>query len=318
MPAQASLFLRFCPAPTRAALVALSLAALAHSPIGLRFAQAQTQTPTQTPTQAVRAAAGDATNLVSEPLPPAATTRLPKDPLEGLNRATFRFNEAVDIGLLKPLATAYRNTVPSFVRTGVNNFFNNLYLPWSALNNLLQGKPGNTGQDVLRFGINWYFGFAGLIDVGGGMGLESTYEDFGQTLAVWGMDSGPYLVVPFFGPSTLRDAGAGFTLDWQGDPVRTNKNIGLRNRAFATRAVDARSQALRATEVIDDVAIDKYQFVRDAYLQRRQNLVYDGNPPLDPEDDPTFEPLPAGTPGAEPPAAAPVATPPNPPGTPAR
>lgn len=233
---------------------------------------------------------GAPTNVVSAPLPPVVRIVSPIDPLEGLNRAVFGFNEVLDRGLLKPLATAYRASMPSFVRIGVNNFFSNLYLPWSAVNNLLQGKPGNTGQDVLRFGINWYLGFGGIIDVGGSMGLESTYEDFGQTLAVWGVETGPYLVMPFFGPSTLRDSASGFTLDWCADAVRTNKNIGLRNRAFVTRAVDARSRALRATEVIDDVAIDKYQFVRDAFLQLRQNQVYDGNPPMEADDDPGADP----------------------------
>jgi phospholipid-binding lipoprotein MlaA len=233
---------------------------------------------------------GGGTNLALAPVPTLVRAIPPRDPLEPLNRAVFGFNEAIDRGVLKPLAQAYRHALPSFVRTGVGNFFTNLYLPWSAVNNLLQGKPGNTGQDVLRFGINWYLGFGGIIDVGGGMGLESTYEDFGQTLAVWGVETGPYLVMPFFGPSTLRDSASSFTLDWRADAVRTNKNIGLRNRAFVTRAVDARSRALRATEVIDDVAIDKYQFVRDAFLQLRQNQVYDGNPPMETDDDPGADP----------------------------
>lgn len=231
-----------------------------------------------------------------------------RDPFEPINRVTFRLNEALDFGLLKPVARAYRQAVPSLVRTGVNNFFSNLYLPWSAVNNLLQGKPGNSGQDVLRFGINWYFGFAGVIDVGGGMGLESTYEDFGQTLAVWGVQPGPYVVLPFFGPSSLRDATSSLSLDWRADAVRTNKNIGVRNRSFVLRAVDARSQALRATEVIDDVAIDKYQFVRDAFFQFRDNQVYDGNPPLDPEDDPSRESVAPSGGVAAPPAANPASS----------
>jgi phospholipid-binding lipoprotein MlaA len=278
---------------TVAAFVALS--GLGVAP----WAQAQPVAPTNVPSTAspgVVSGFGWPTNVVSAPVLPVVRVATPRDPLEGLNRAIFRFNEALDFGLLKPLARAYRDSLPSFVRTGVNNFFGNLYLPWSAVNNLLQGKPGNSGQDILRFGINWYMGFGGVIDVGGGMGLESTYEDFGQTLAVWGVDTGPYLVVPFFGPSTLRDASSSFSLDWRADAVRTNKNIGIRNRAFVTRAVDARSQALRATEVIDDVAIDKYQFVRDAFLQLRQNQVYDGNPPLEAEDDLLAEPAPAAAP----------------------
>lgn len=238
--------------------------------------------------QPVNGGHGQPSNVVTVP-PVVLVVRdpPPRDPFESLNRATFRLNEALDFGLLKPVARAYQQVVPSFVRTGVNNFFSNLYLPWSAVNNLLQGKPGNTGQDVLRFGINWYFGFAGIVDVGGGMGLESTYEDFGQTLGVWGVQPGPYLVLPFFGPSNLRDATSSLTLDWRADAVRANKNIGLRNRAFVARAVDARSQALRASEVIDDIAIDKYQFVRDAFYQLRENQVYDGNPPLDSDNDPS-------------------------------
>lgn len=259
--------------------------------------------------QPVVSGSGVATNAVTvPPTGPVGYAAMSRDPFEPINRVTFRLNEALDFGLLKPVARAYRQAVPSLVRTGVNNFFSNLYLPWSAVNNLLQGKPGNSGQDVLRFGINWYFGFAGVIDVGGGMGLESTYEDFGQTLAVWGVQPGPYVVLPFFGPSSLRDATSSLSLDWRADAVRTNKNIGVRNRSFVLRAVDARSQALRATEVIDDVAIDKYQFVRDAFFQFRDNQVYDGNPPLDPEDDPSRESVAPSGGVAAPPAANPASS----------
>jgi phospholipid-binding lipoprotein MlaA len=207
------------------------------------------------------------------------------DPLEPVNRAIFGFNETFDQVLMKPVAQGYRAVLPELVRTGVTNFFSNIGDVWIAANNLLQGKPESGLQDVMRVAINTVFGLVGLIDIASDAGLEKHNEDFGQTLGGWGVGSGPYLVLPFLGPSTFRDGIALVGVDNAVDPVWNIKRVPDRNAAYSVRAVDARANALDAARVIEEAALDKYRFVRDSYLQRRRSLIYDGNPPREREPD---------------------------------
>ena len=175
----------------------------------------------------------------------------------------------------------------------VTNFFANIDDVWIAANNLLQGKPEQALQDVTRVAINTVVGLGGLIDVASDAGLDKHNEDFGQTFGRWGVGSGPYLVLPFFGPSTVRDGIALFALDYQVDPVWNINDVPARNTLFSARAVDRRTNALDAVQVIEDAALDKYRFVRDSYLQRRRSLIYDGDPPREPEPEEPASALPA-------------------------
>lgn len=214
----------------------------------------------------------------------ASTPRDPRDPLEPLNRATYRFNDAVDKALLKPTAQAYRTAAPLPVRTGVANFFSNLNDVLVAANNLLQGKGRQGASDIGRVLINSTAGILGFIDVATPMGLPKHNEDFGQTLAKWGMGDGPYLMLPLLGPSTFRDA-VGIAVDHQGDLPYRLGHVATRNEVIAGRVVSRREGLLDSEKVLNEAAIDRYEFLRDAYLERRRSLVYDGSPPLDDEDD---------------------------------
>lgn len=206
------------------------------------------------------------------------------DPLEPMNRAIFAFNEHLDQYAFEPAARAYRDYVPETFRFIAGNMFENLRDIWTAGNNLLQGKPGAALGDLTRVVINTTFGFAGMGDVASELGLQKHREDFGQTLGVWGVPTGPYLVLPFFGPSNFRD-GFGLGLDSYGDPlVHVVDDVGMRNSLWAIRALDLRARLLQAGALMDDVALDRYRFMRDAYLQRRRSLVYDGNPPAGDND----------------------------------
>ncbi|HEU4778153.1 MAG TPA: VacJ family lipoprotein [Telluria sp.] len=202
----------------------------------------------------------------------------PRDPYETFNRAMFKFNDTVDQVALKPAATAYRAVLPSFVQTGVNNFFGNMADAWSAVNNLLQGKGEAGMSDVTRFTLNSTFGLLGLLDIASQAGLPKHNEDFGQTLGHWGVPSGPYLMLPLFGASTVRDTAA-LPLDFNGDIWRYKEPIYLRNIGTATRAVDQRANLLDASSLLEDAALDRYEFVRDGFLQRRESKVYDGEEP---------------------------------------
>ena len=215
-----------------------------------------------------------------------------RDPLQPLNRAIFGFNETFDKVLLKPVAEGYRAVLPEIVRTGVTNFFSNIGDVWIAANNMLQGKPENALQDVMRVAINTVIGLGGLIDVASDAGLEKHNEDFGQTLGRWGVGSGPYLVLPFLGPSTLRDGVSLVGVDTAVDPVWNLDHVPTRNTLYAGRAVDARANALDAVRIMEEAALDKYRFVRDSYLQRRRYLIYDGDPPRERDDSSTA--LPSG------------------------
>lgn len=206
-----------------------------------------------------------------------ATTNGP-DPWEGLNRKTYAFNDALDTAVLKPVAQGYVKVVPGFAREGVSNFFDNLDDIGTALNNVLQGKPKEGISDAGRFVVNTVFGFFGLWDVATPMGLEKHYEDFGQTLGVWGVQSGPYLVLPLLGPSSARDAPARAV-----DPSWFYSSHIKPERAYwgmwTLDKVRTRAGLLQAESTLDAAALDKYSFIRDAWLQRRRSQVYDGNPP---------------------------------------
>jgi phospholipid-binding lipoprotein MlaA len=208
----------------------------------------------------------------------AAAERDPRDPLEGFNRAVFGFNEALDAAVIKPVAQGYRKVVPGMVRTGIDNFFGNLGDLWSAVNHLLQGKP-STGLPMLtRFGMNTLFGLGGLLDPASEAGLERLNEDFGQTLGRWGVPSGPYLVLPLFGPSTVRD-GAARPVDLMASPSRVFAQPRDANSATVLRLIATRAELLETGKALDDAAFDKYILLRDGYLARRRNQVYDGDPP---------------------------------------
>jgi phospholipid-binding lipoprotein MlaA len=223
--------------------------------------------------------------LLAGPLAGCATSGgNPADPLERVNRAVFAFNDVADTVVMTPLAKGYRAILPGFVRTGISNFFSNLEDFWAPVNDLLQGKLQESAEDFTRVIFNSTFGIAGLFDFASDVGLPKRTEDFGQTLGWWGVPSGPYVVIPFIGPSTVRD-GFGLVVDYRADLVyRLTDSVPVRNSLYATRAISNRANLLDASSVLDQAALDKYAFVRDAWLQRRLNLVYDGNPPREPED----------------------------------
>jgi len=235
----------------------------------------------------------------------ASTAALnPADPFEPANRAVFEFNEEVDKAFVKPVAQAYRAVLPQPVRTGVRNFYGNLWDPWIGLNNLLQGKVEWALNDLFRFAVNTTFGLGGINDVATDMRLEKHNEDFGQTLGRWGVESGPYLVLPILGPSSVRD-GTGLLVDsygylpWRIPTWRKwDHYVAWRNSLTALGFVSLRASLLDAESVLEEAALDRYAFVRDAYLQRRRSLVYDGEPPRErpaegaaaPPDDLALEP----------------------------
>lgn len=202
----------------------------------------------------------------------------PSDPLEPFNRGVYRLNDAVDRAVLKPVATAYRDVLPSPIRTGVNNFFGNLQDAWSAVNSALQLKGEAAGNSLMRFGVNTFLGLGGVLDIASEMRIERHTEDFGQTLGHWGVGAGPYLVLPLLGPSTVRDTAA-LPVDAQGNLVSGISDVATRNSTTALSLLDRRARLLDATKLLDQVALDPYTFTRDAHLQRRQNSVFDGNPP---------------------------------------
>jgi len=213
----------------------------------------------------------------------------PRDPFEGFNRSIYSFNEAFDESIGRPVATAYKKVVPDPVRTWVRNFFANIDDLFIGVNNLLQGKPGDTVTDWARFAFNTTIGIVGVNDVASEMGLGKHNEDFGQTFGRWGAGDGPYLVWPLIGSSNVRDS-AGFVLDAYFDPVRRHEPSGVRAFAIVLRATGKRADLLDASRILEEAALDKYVFQRDAYLQRRRGLIHDGNPPRDPSSRATQEP----------------------------
>lgn len=213
-----------------------------------------------------------------------ATTNNPRDPMEGFNRAVFAFNDGIDRAAIKPVAKGYDEVAPNPVKTGVANFFGNIADVFIGVNNVLQGKVGDGVSDFGRFAVNSTVGVLGLIDWASDMGLEKHDEDFGQTFGRWGVGPGAYVMVPFYGPRTTRDT-AGLVLDVAADPVGNMSNVAARNSLVVTRLVSERAALLPADKVIEEAALDKYSYIRDAYLQRRQNLIYDGTPPRESDDE---------------------------------
>ncbi len=202
----------------------------------------------------------------------------PADPLEPLNRSVFRFNDTLDENVLKPVATGYRDYTPSLVQTGVRNVFNNFSDVSAVLNNGLQLKGRQAASSLMRVVVNSTVGVYGLFDVATAIKLERYPEDFGQTLGYWGVRSGPYLVLPLLGPSTVRDT-AGLPVDWQVDPVNNERIAHFGPETQILRIVDKRASYLAAGNMLNEASIDKYAFLRDAYLQRRRSQIFDGNPP---------------------------------------
>lgn len=234
---------------------------------------------------------------------PHAVTR---DPWEPFNRSVSKFNEGVDAVVLKPVATAYRTAVPPMARTGVSNFFSNLGDLWSAVNSALQLKGQNALENFFRFNVNTFFGLGGVLDIASEMDLQRHKEDFGQTLGRWGVPTGPYVVLPLLGPSTLRDT-LSLTLDREGNPVTYVRDDGHRYFLYGLRAVDARANLLRSGNVLDQAALDKYTFTRDVFLQYRRAEIFDGDPP-ELADTPA-DPPPPENPAAEPASPVPAPSP---------
>ncbi|NMM11806.1 MAG: VacJ family lipoprotein [Polaromonas sp.] len=191
----------------------------------------------------------------------------PADPLEPLNRTVFNFNDGVDRAVLKPVATVYKDVTPAPIRTGVASFFGNISDVWSVANNLLQFKPEAAADSLFRVTVNTLWGLGGIFDVASEMKIPKHSEDFGRTLGYWGVASGPYLVLPLLGPSTVRDS-VGSLVDTQGDLVDRSHNIPVRNSLITLRAVDKRASLLSAGDLLEQASLDKYSFARDIYLQR--------------------------------------------------
>lgn len=199
----------------------------------------------------------------------------PDDPLEGFNRSMFNFNESLDATVLKPTAQAYQSMTPDFIQTGIGNFFGNIGDAWTAVNNVLQGNIGDGVNDILRFGVNTTFGLAGLIDIASAAGMPKHRADFGQTLGVWGVPSGPFVMLPILGASTLRDTIA-TPIDFKGDLLYSQTSTAVKNSTSILKVIDKRAAALDAVSLIEDAALDKYVFIRGAYLQRRESQISAG------------------------------------------
>ena len=204
--------------------------------------------------------------------------RDPRDPLEPYNRAMFRFNNDLDRAFVRPVAQGYKAVVPEPVDRGITNFFRNIDDFTSFVNNILQFKMSRAGSDLGRIFMNSTVGILGFFDVATNAGLPSYKEDFGQTLGYWGLEPGAYFILPFFGPSTMRD-NIGFAGDIVTDPFFSIETGTIYWGFVGLRIVDVRADRLAVGDILLDAAVDPYVFLRDAYLQRRENLVYDGNPP---------------------------------------
>jgi phospholipid-binding lipoprotein MlaA len=217
----------------------------------------------------------------------------PRDPLEGFNRASYKFNDAIDRALLKPAAKGYKAVTPDFMETGVTNFFSNLTQPTVIINDLLQGKFKAGLNDTGRFLVNTTVGIGGLFDPASAAGLDRNDEDFGQTLGKWGVPSGPYLMVPLFGPTTFRD-GVGTGIGVYTDPAHYIERDAIRYSLTGLDVIDSRARRLSLDDTLTS-AYDPYTFIKNAWLQQREYQVKDGNVPS-----PTFdEPLEDPDPGAD-------------------
>lgn len=201
-----------------------------------------------------------------------------EDPFEPMNRASYKFSTALDDAIVKPVAQTYVKYTPAPVRTAVSNFFGNIDDMFSFVNDVLQGKPDKAGNDLGRVIANTGFGMLGLVDIASEAGVPKGEEDFGQTFGVWGIPQGPYLFVPLFGPTTFRD-GTGSLIRGYADPVNFIHDVPTRYGLWGLRILDARAGALGTENVLNQAALDPYTFIRRAYLQRREYLVWDGKPP---------------------------------------
>ncbi|TWO81168.1 ABC transporter [Denitratisoma oestradiolicum] len=214
-----------------------------------------------------------------------ATSGNPKDPIEGFNRAVFAFNDGLDKVVIKPVAQGYEATLPQTARNGVANFFGNVADVFIGVNNVLQGKMPEAINDFGRVMVNTTLGILGFMDIASDLGVEKHEEDFGQTFGHWGVGSGAYVVLPVFGPRTVRDT-VGLVADVNVDPVGNLSDVSSRNTLLVTRLVSDRTALLPADKVIEEAALDKYSYIRDGYLQRRRSQIYDGAPPrLDDEEE---------------------------------
>lgn len=241
-------------------------------------------------------------------LPPDATPVQRADPFEAWNRKVFDFNDGLDEAILKPIAKVYAEVFPPIVRRGVDNFYANMSDAWSAVNSLLQGQPFIALQSAFRFAVNSSFGILGIIDVAADMNIDRHPEDFGQTLGVWGAQPGAYLVWPLIGSSTVRDSIA-LPLDYAMSPMALLNGGATPIAIWSLRLVNTRAGLLDASDLLDQIALDKYSFIRDAYLQRRGSMIRDGED--EPPYDPTKDEDPSAPDAQAPPAAAsPQATPP--------
>lgn len=213
-----------------------------------------------------------ALTVMAASLTACATGADPRDPLENFNRGVFTFNDNLDRVALKPAATAYQAVVPDLGQQAIGNFFGNISDAWTALNELLQGNMADGVTDVVRVAVNTTLGVGGLVDLGSMYGMPKHKQDFGATLGVWGVGSGPYVVLPFFGSSTVRDTAA-LPVDLKGDLWQEKNPVRWRNTGSVVRVIDQRAALLNASNLLEDAALDRYEFVRDAYLQRRESKI---------------------------------------------
>ncbi len=211
---------------------------------------------------------------------PSSAQTDPRDPWEGMNRKVYVFNEKLDDAVLKPVAQAYVDVLPSFVLTGVRNFMGNLGDVWTFVNASLQLKGQVAAETFMRVAVNSTLGLYGVLDIASDAGIEKRREDLGQTLGHWGVKPGPYIVLPLFGPSTLRDTAA-LPVDWRASPGRYFQDNGTSTGVSLLNVISIRAQLLRAGDAVQEASLDPYSFVRDGWLQKREYEVYDGNPPTD-------------------------------------
>ena len=204
----------------------------------------------------------------------------PRDPWEGMNRKVYAFNEKVDQAVVRPVAQVYDDVTPSFVRTGVRNFMGNLGDVWTFVNAALQLKGQAAAESFMRVAVNTTLGLYGVLDIATEAGIEKRKEDLGQTLGYWGVKPGPYVVLPLLGPASLRDTVA-LPVDWQASPGQYFHDSSSRTGVTLLNATETRAGLLKTTDAVKQAALDPYSFVRDAWLQKRENDVYDGNPPTD-------------------------------------
>lgn len=213
-----------------------------------------------------------------------ATGPTKEDPFEPFNRSMYEVHQVVDGNVVKPIAEGYVKVVPELIRTGVSNFSGNLDDLFTGVNNVLEGRGQQAGDDFGRVLLNSTFGILGIFDLASMMGIPKDHKDFGITLGKWGVPAGPYLFVPLFGPTTVRDGTGTLVRVLVASPIGYIPDVPLRNSIYGVGYVDARAQALSAESVLDTAALDRYRFLRNAYLKNRQYQIYDGKPPPEADD----------------------------------